>query len=153
MFVWFYYRRPRMYKKISLVVFIVIIMFLFAGCDPSIGLAFNDIKGEWEFPAGDDDYGPHISIMESEGDKMLDISWYDGSDYYFCYGNGSYDDDGTFSLSYNYNIDYFDPEDLDSSGSGAVTVSFTYANNKLSAVCSGTGPLHGKTFSLGTLTP
>ena len=142
-----------MYKKISLVVFIAIIMFLFAGCDPSIGLAFNDIKGEWEFPAGDDDYGPHISIMESEGDKMLDISWYDGSDSYFCYGNGSYDD-GTFSLTYDYNIDYFDPSATDTSGSGAtVTVVFTYANSKLKAVCSGTGPLHGKTFNLGVLAP
>jgi hypothetical protein len=138
-----------MYKKILVVVFIATLMFLFAGCDPTIELTFEDIEGQWEFPADDGDTeGPFISIMEGQ---LLDISWYDGSDYYFCWGDGSYDN-GTFSLTYDYNIDYSDPLENDTSGSDAtVTVRFTLTNNKLKAVCTGHGPLAGETFDLGTL--
>ncbi|WP_320127651.1 hypothetical protein [uncultured Sphaerochaeta sp.] len=137
-----------MSKRISITLFATLILLLFASCDQNTGLSYDDILGEWDFPAGiGDQDGPHISVMTG---PLLDISWYDGNDSYFCYGDGNYLE-GIFTGTYGYNISYADPVSSTSGSDQTITVIFSLTNNKLKAVCSGQGPLNGKTFDLGTL--
>jgi hypothetical protein len=141
-----------MYKKIFLILGIVGALVFFTGCDSKIsGGNYDDLLGTWVFPPYGQD-SPFIMVQEDTGNKTLIISWYLGTDKYFCNVEGTYDS-CEFTGTYDYELLDNNSIPIESGRDQSISVVLTISSDKLKIVCTGEGPLDGKTYEEGILSP
>jgi hypothetical protein len=138
-----------MYKKILVFVLLTVALVLFASCEQKIGeKSYDDLIGTWVFPPYEAD-SPFILVNEDAGNQTLDITWYVGTDRYYCHVEGTYSQ-CEFTGTYTYLIT--DGDTNPSGNNQAITISFTFSSDELKIVCAGDGPLDGITFEEGDQT-
>jgi len=130
-------------RRTSLLYIVLILVLLVMGCDDSIDFSVTDIEGSWDFP----DQGGYteIDVFVLTGGDGADIAFTYGSDSYFCYGGGTYED-GVLTGTYDSNLN-----DNAYSVEDQIIITYSLDDGKLSFSCTGEGPLHGKSFTQGVL--
>lgn len=133
--------------------FLLVLGFLFVGCEGAKVYTYEDFLGGWELPND-----THISIMQDSSDpseKNLDIRWLQGTSEYFAMVRGTANGN-VFTGTYKYIITadsgtgaqilYYgdDPEEPEI----PVTISLTMFQDKPKLTCTGDTPLGGKVFSM-----
>jgi len=139
-------------KTMPILVASLVLVLLFSGCDLFMKLAFDDIKGEWDFPDANVKGTPaealHVSVMgDSEEDMMLDIRYErnGGANTYLAACGGSLEGK-TFTGIYTA---WSEAGEVDTEES--ITVTIELKDDKLSIECEGEGNLDGVVMEGGEL--
>lgn len=133
------------------ILFLVLLIVLFIGCEEAKVYTYSDFLGEWTLPNVS-----QLSIMEDSTDptqKILDIRWKEGLIEYFAMIGGT-ESGNVITGSYTYNeTTYVDENDTTGSTvyygdpKKSITIKLTMYQDKPKVTCTGEGPLAGKTFS------
>lgn len=131
---------------------LLVLVFLFVGCEEAKVYTYDDFLGEWDLPNE-----THISIMQDDTDpsnKTLDITWHEGLTDYFAMVGGTVSG-SVFTGTYSYNETTYVDEDDDTgtfvyhgSPEKSVIITLTMYQDKPKLTCTGEGPLAGKVFSM-----
>lgn len=120
----------------------ILVALVFGGCNLFPSITFDDIKGEWDFPAtvfnNETISSIHLSLMDpnpGSGAYKVDLSWNDFNNFY--YGDGTMNGN-VFTGTYYVGGDLADPPTQYS-----ITITFSLNDNKLKAIFKGQGPLDG----------
>lgn len=124
-------------RKACMILLGLVLIVASVSCEQDPSFTVADIIGTWNFPDG--------SVINIMDENTIDIFWTSGETEYTTFIDGALDGN-VFTGTYGYNT----LPDIGSNVDLEITITITLSSNKLTATCSGQGPLNGKSFSAGT---